>query len=266
MEITRAGYWDVDGTAAARANRRWWHDNAVDYLADHGEFLGDADFRWCPEGLREAEAQLLGDVAGADVVEIGAGAAQCSRYLLSRGARVLATDVAEGMVARSREIDARLGVSVPAVVADARALPLPDSSVDVAFTSFGALPFLPDAAAVHAEVARVLRPGGRWVFAVVHPARWMFPDDPTAGGMTITRSYFDRRPYAELAADGKVAYAEFHYTFADHIAGITAAGLQLVGLLEPQWQPGNTDVWGGWGPQRGAYLPGTAIFSSIRPR
>ena len=28
------------------------------------------------------------------------------------------------------------------------------------------------------EVARVLRPGGRWVFAVNHPMRWIFPDDP----------------------------------------------------------------------------------------
>ena len=29
-----------------------------------------------------------------------------------------------------------------------------------------------------AEAARVLRPGGRWVFSVTHPIRWAFPDDP----------------------------------------------------------------------------------------
>ncbi|HLS49355.1 MAG TPA: class I SAM-dependent methyltransferase [Actinomycetaceae bacterium] len=265
MEIARAGYWTVDAEAAARGNRRWWHDNADDYHADHGEFLGDADFRWCPEGLREAEAQLLGDIAGADVLEIGAGAGQCSRWLRARGARVLATDIAEGMVRQSARIDARLGTRVPAVVADARDLPLADASFDVVFTAFGAIPFVADPQSIHAEVARVLRPGGRWVFAVVHPARWMFPDDPGPTGMTITRSYFDRRPYAELGRGGEVQYAEYHHTLADHVAGITGAGLHVAGVLEPEWQPGNTEVWGGWGPHRGQYLPGSAIFSCRRP-
>ena len=34
----------------ARANRRWWDAEAADYYAEHGAFLGDADFVWGPEG------------------------------------------------------------------------------------------------------------------------------------------------------------------------------------------------------------------------
>ncbi|CCH88793.1 protein of unknown function [Modestobacter italicus] len=49
---------------SARANRGWWDAAAPAYLAEHGGDLGDADFLWCPEGLREADAHLLGDVAG----------------------------------------------------------------------------------------------------------------------------------------------------------------------------------------------------------
>src|SRR6476619_8607384 len=64
------------GTAeSARANRRWWDAAAPAYLAEHGGDLGDADFLWCPEGLREADAHLLGDVTGARVLEIGCGSA-----------------------------------------------------------------------------------------------------------------------------------------------------------------------------------------------
>jgi len=59
------------------ASRRWWDQTAPEYQAEHGEFLGDADFVWCPERLREADARLLGDVAGRRVLEVGAGAAQC---------------------------------------------------------------------------------------------------------------------------------------------------------------------------------------------
>jgi SAM-dependent methyltransferase len=261
-----AGYAEVDPGAATRANRSWWDANAGEYLAEHGDFLGAADFRWCPEGLREADARLLGEVAGRRVLEVGAGAAQCSRWLVGQGARVLATDVAAGMLARGAELDAATGVRVPTVQADARALPLADACVDVAFTAFGAIPFLPDAERVHAEVARVLRPGGRWVFAVVHPFRWAFPDDPSERGLTATRSYFDRTPYVEVQADGEPAYAEFHRTVGDHVREVTAAGLVLDDVVEPEWVPGNEQVWGGWGPVRGEYLPGTAIFVAHRPR
>ena len=32
----------------ARANRYWWDLDADAYQAEHGDFLGDADFVWCP--------------------------------------------------------------------------------------------------------------------------------------------------------------------------------------------------------------------------
>ena len=43
----------------------------------------------------------------------------------------------------------------------------------------------PTRRAVMREVARVLRPGGRWVFSVTHPMRWAFPDDPGPEGLTV---------------------------------------------------------------------------------
>src|SRR5919107_1345304 len=113
------GYRDLPPEEGGPVGRAWWEANAADYLSEHGAFLGDAELRWGPEGLTEAEAGLLGDVAGTRLLEVGA------------------------------------------------------------------------------EVARVLRPGGRWVFSVTHPLRWAFSDDPTREGLTVRRSYFDRRPYVE---------------------------------------------------------------------
>ncbi|HLS25489.1 MAG TPA: class I SAM-dependent methyltransferase [Beutenbergiaceae bacterium] len=266
--ISAAGYQRVDSQAAAKANRDWWSAEADSYLAEHGEFLGDADFCWCPEGLRESEAGLLGpvdDLRSQRVLEVGAGAAQCSRWLRQRGVDVVATDVAPGMIGAAAELDQRTGIHVPALVADARHLPFADDSFGVAFTAFGAIPFVADAHRVHTEVARVLRPGGRWVFSVTHPMRWSFPDDPTSHGLGVVRSYFDRTPYAELDGRGNVIYSEFHRTIGDHIRDIISAGLRVVDLIEPEWPEHNTNIWGGWGPERGAYLPGTAIFSTIKP-
>ena len=254
-----AGFADVSADGPD-PGRQWWDANADEYLAEHGDFLGAADFCWCPEGLREADAGLLGPVAGRRVLEVGCGAAQCSRWLTAAGAMVVATDISAGMLAQSRRIDRELGTEVVMVQADARRLPFADAAFDVAFTAFGALPFVPDARRVHAEVARVLVPGGTWVFSVTHPVRWAFPDDPSERGLQVTRSYFDRRPYVETDDAGQVGYAEHHRTLGDHVDELVAAGFRLQRLVEPEWPTGHDRVWGGWGPVRGARLPGTAIF------
>src|SRR4029079_13153636 len=87
--------------------------------------------------------------------------------------------------------------AVPMVQADACRLPLADASVDVACSAYGAVPFVADSAALMREVARVLRPGGRWVFSASHPLRWALPDDPGEAGLVVRSSYFDRTPYVE---------------------------------------------------------------------
>ena len=262
-QTQRAGYQAVPDDLGGRAGRGWWDANAAEYLADHGSFLGDSDFCWCPEGLRESDAHALGPEAlleGRTILEIGSGAAQCARWLTLRGARAVATDVSGTMLGASRALDAQAGTHVPVVQADARTLPFADRSFDAVFTSYGAIPFVPDAASIHAEVHRVLRPGGRWAFSVTHPIRWAFPDDPTERGLTATRSYFDRRPYVERDEVGAVTYAEYHRTLGDHVRELSTAGFVLVDLLEPEWPEGHEETWGGWSRTRGERLPGTALF------
>ncbi|MEU6850828.1 class I SAM-dependent methyltransferase [Actinacidiphila alni] len=253
---------------SSRANRRWWDRNADDYQLEHGDFLGDARFVWGPEGLDEAEAGLLGPVAGLKdkhVLEIGAGAAQCSRWLAAQGARPVALDLSFRQLQHARRIDQDQDGEtatgpVPLVQADAGALPFADASFDLVCSAYGALPFIADTARVQREVRRVLRPGGRWVFSVTHPVRWAFPDEPGPEGLTAVASYFDRTPYVEQDDRGLAVYVEHHRTLGDRVREIAAAGLRLVDLVEPEWPRWNDQDWGGWSPLRGRLLPGTAIF------
>jgi SAM-dependent methyltransferase len=254
------GRGDVDAAAAARANRGWWDSDADAYHAEHGDFLGLADFVWCPENLREADAHLLGDVEGRDVLEVGCGSAMCARWLAAGGARVVAFDLSGGMLRHARAGAAATGVDVPLVQADAQYLPFRSARFDIAFTAFGAVGFVADSARVMREVARVLRPGGRWVFATTHPIRWAFPDDPGPAGLTASISYFDRSAYVEYGRDGAPTYVEQHRTLGDRVREIVAAGFRLVDLIEPEWPAGHVREWGQWSPLRGALLPGTAIY------
>ncbi|HEX7536208.1 MAG TPA: class I SAM-dependent methyltransferase [Dermatophilaceae bacterium] len=268
MDAAPAARRDADPVETARANRTWWDIEADGYYAEHGSFLGDDDFVWGPEGLREADAGLLGEVRGKQLLEIGAGAAQCSRYAARRGARVVATDISGGMLRHgaglNRHFTVESGLTVPLVQCDATSLPFADRSFDTVFTSYGAVPFVADSATLMAQAARVLRPGGRFVFSTTHPIRWALPDDPGYAGLTVTSSYFDRTPYVEQES-GAATYVEHHRTLGDRVRELTTAGLRLLDLVEPEWQPDNQQIWGGWSPLRGALIPGTAIFVSEKP-
>ena len=255
----------VDAATTERANRADWDRSADEYQAEHGEFLGDARFVWSPEGLDEADVALLGDVGGQRVLEVGCGAAQCARWLIGRGASAVGLDLSQRQLQHSRRLDGETGSVVPTVCATASSIPFADGCFDLACSAFGALPFVADVDRVFAEVARVLRPGGRWVVSVPHPVRWMLPDDPTAAGLHVVRSYFDRTPYVETDDSGEMAYVEHHRTLGDWVRACSGAGLVLTDLLEPEWPDGHDRVWGGWGPDRGRWVPGTAVLVTHKP-
>ncbi len=250
----------ADAEATRTANRRWWNSAARAYLTEHGQDLGMADFLWCPEGLREGQARLLGNVTGRRVLEVGCGSAPCARWLAAQGAHPVAMDLSEMMLAEAAGYASRTGIHLPLVQADATELPFAGASFDIACSAFGGFPFVADAGTALAEVARVLRPGGRFVFSVTHPFHWVFPDDPDPAHLRVTSSYFDRRPYLELDAQGRPMYVEHHRTMGDWIRLLVAAGLVLDDVIEPVWQPGREVVWGYWSAGRAALVPGTAIF------
>jgi SAM-dependent methyltransferase len=255
----------ADAGETVLANRRWWDGQADEYQAEHGDFLGDVRFVWGPEGLDEAVAGLLGDVSGRRVLEIGCGAGQCGRWLVSQAARVVGIDLSLGQLGYSRRLDARSGVTLAVVQADAQRLPFAAGAFDLVCTSYGALPFVADAAAVVREAARVLCPGGRFVFSTNHPIRWAFLDDPGEGGLVAIHSYFDRRAYVEYDSGGTAVYVEHHRTLGDWVRHIAGAGLNLVDLVEPEWPADHDRTWGGWSRLRGRLIPGTAIFVCAKP-
>jgi len=256
-----AGFGEASAPDSAHANRGWWDAAADEYLRDHHDDLAGR-LVWGPEGLDEADAGLLGDVADRDVLEVGCGAAQCAAWLADRGARVVAVDLSAGMLHRAEAVPPGAPGRRALVQADARALPLADASVDVAFSAYGALPFVADPGRVLDGVARVLRPGGRWVFSVTHPFRWVFPDDAGPAGLKVGFSYFDRTPYVEHGDDGTLTYAEHHRTVGDWVRALVAAGFAVDDLVEPEWPDHLARSWGGWSPLRGRSIPGTAIFVS----
>ena len=238
----------VSAASAAAAHRKWWDENASSYLAEHGEALAGR-LQWGPEGVTEAELGLMGALSGKTVLEVGSGAGQCSQWLRSQGAEPITSDISFEMLKAGDP-------SLLKVQADGYLLPFADQSFDITFSSYGALPFLPNAPDVLREWARVTRE--RVIFSVTHPLRWALLDDPE--DLTISRSYFDRSTYIERNEKNAVTYTEHHRTIGDWVSAIVGAGLSLEKIVEPEWPESNTESWGAWSPKRGMLIPGTAIF------
>ncbi|RJQ72763.1 class I SAM-dependent methyltransferase [Pseudonocardiaceae bacterium YIM PH 21723] len=247
------------------ASRVWWDADADDYQAEHGDFLGDAEFMWCPERLREEDVQLLGDVRDQRILEVGCGSASSSRWLAAHGAQPVALDLSAGMLRHAQAGAAATGIEVPLVQASADALPFADASFDAACSAFGAIPFVADLDTVWRELVRVLRPGSRWIFSVTHPMRWIFSDDPGPQGLIAMQSYFDRTPYVEIDEGGVPTYVEHHRTLGDFVRSFHRCGLILENLIEPEWPEDHQREWGQWSPLRGELFPGTAIFVTRTP-
>lgn len=125
--------------------------------------------------LRRRAAAFTGETAAADarvplveavaaarptrILEVGCGWGELAEWVgRETGAEVVAVDLSPRMVelARERGVDARIG--------DVQALPFADGEFDVAIAAW-MLYHVPDLDRGVAELARVLRPGGRLVVA-----------------------------------------------------------------------------------------------------
>ncbi|GAA3740732.1 class I SAM-dependent methyltransferase [Streptomyces tremellae] len=108
-----------------------------------------------PPALLDAVEQAAGrGLAGADVVDVGAGTGLATRALLARGARVTAVEPGPGMAGQLH----RGLPGVPLVRGVGDALPLADTSADV--ITYAQSWHWTDRARAYAEAMRVLRPGG----------------------------------------------------------------------------------------------------------
>ena len=147
-----------------RANVAHWTQANAEYTdAQAAQSWAADEIRWGVWGRPESELNVLGDVDGLDIVELGCGTAYFSAWLARRGARVVGVDPTPAQLETARRMQQETGLEFPLVEATGEDVPLPDASFDIVHSEYGASIWA-DPFKWIPEAARLLRPGGRLIF------------------------------------------------------------------------------------------------------
>lgn len=185
------------------ATRRSWNAATRNHNAHKGDQA--AFFRDGGDVLFPEEVGLLGDLRGLDVVHLQCNAGQDTLGLARRGADVVGVDLSDEAVAFARGLSEASGIPARFENAEVVAwMHTTDARFDVAFSSYGAAGWLPDLGAWARGVARVLKPGGRFVYVEFHPAVWSVGADLRLSG----DDYFAAGPFCEPVGDYVAASGE----------------------------------------------------------
>jgi SAM-dependent methyltransferase len=112
--------------------------------------------------------ELIGDVAGLDVLDAACGTGRYALKLAEAGARVCGVDASEEMLAYARGNATKRSIVLDLRAGNLCALPFADESFDLVVCAL-ALCHVPELTPAMREFARVLRPSGRVVISDFHP-------------------------------------------------------------------------------------------------
>jgi ubiquinone/menaquinone biosynthesis C-methylase UbiE len=169
------------------------------------------------------------------VLEVGTGEGQVARAIVAEnGALVVGVDPTVNQIVEA----ARRGAGPVYARSGAESLPFPDGSFDAVVCCL-VFEHIDDVDGAHAEVSRVLRPGGRFVFCLNHPllqtpgSGWI--DDQI---LDPPEQYWRIGPYlteqAVVEEVEKDVYIRFvHRPLGRYINAMADVGMMIERMLEP---------------------------------
>lgn len=206
-----------------------WRELAQPWIKEMRE--GRAAVR---KGLLDSRMLVACDyVAGRKVIDLGCGEGRFCRMLAERGAQVTGVDREAGLIsaAKNAQLTDREFYQV-GDIEDGLTLPKETYDLAVSYLSLCDVQHLDSALA---NVSQLVRSGGRFVIANLHPMRsavgqWQKTDTGVKQHVILDR-YFQERPrrWKMLGCE----FTNFHRTLGSYLDSFSRAGFALHGLEEP---------------------------------
>jgi SAM-dependent methyltransferase len=219
----------MDWHSDAAKNRALWTEINREHTNDRAADNWALDeIVWGIWAVDESDLNILGDVRGLDVCELGSGTAYFSAWLAKLGAHPVGVDVTPAQLETARRLMAETGIEFPLVEADAGDTGLPAESFDLVLSEYGASIWV-DPARWIPEAARLLRPDGRLVFLRNSTLVVLCSGDEEPAQESLQRPQFGLYRL-EWPDEG----VEFHLPHGELIALLRANGFEIERLVELQ--------------------------------
>jgi SAM-dependent methyltransferase len=216
----------------AAKNAALWTQSNREYTDERASDNWALDsINWGIWAIDEEELNVLGDVDGLDVVELGCGTAYFSAWLAKRGARPVGVDITPAQLDTARRQMEETGIEFPLVEADAAETGLPAASADLVLSEYGASIWV-DPYRWIPEAGRLLRTGGRLVFLRNSTLVILCSPDEVPASETLQRAQFGMHRFEW--PDGGV---EFHLPHGEWIDLLRANRFEIERLIEIQAPP-----------------------------
>ena len=164
-------------------------------------------------------------------IDIGCGEGRLPRLLRERGYSVVGVDASPSLVERAAEVGPKRYI-----VADAARLPIRDACADLV-VAYMSLTDVEDMGAAVADIGRVLVPGGRFCFAILHPINTAGAYAQRTGDapFVIEGSYLDARRVVYHTDRGGIpmTFHGMHRPLSAYTDALSRAGLLIETLQEP---------------------------------
>jgi ubiquinone/menaquinone biosynthesis C-methylase UbiE len=193
--------------------------------------------------IPESELDVLGDVAGRHVLELGCGAGQWTLALHDRGARAVGIDLSEQQLAHARAAARSRPAQAGLVHGDAERLPFRNAAFDIVFCDHGAIAFARPELVVP-EISRVLRAGGLCALCMSTPIHDICFD---ASANAVTRRL--AVDYFRLSAYDDGSCVEYQLPYGAWVRLFKSAGLLVDDLIELRPPPGASTTYADFVPR-----------------
>lgn len=238
--------------------------SAYDAIADwYDAWVGSVSL--ADDAVFAAAATLMGDVEGLRVCDLACGQGRVTRYLADRGALVTGIDSSAKLLEIARGYDARRPERIEYRHDDARALDCCAAAEFDGVVCFMSLMDIADLQPTVSSVHRVLRPGGWFVFAVLHPCFNTSRSDELAVADGLVRAigrYFVEGHWRSEKRTGPPGKAGAHHrTLSTYLNTLLATGLQLEAVAEPVLGGRQAELQPIW-----TELPSALVVRCTKPR
>ena len=243
-----------------RAAKEWWDSWSQQFQEVYGGSGTEIAVDFGPGVPAGEDLDLLGELDGTEVIELGCGGAQFGIALAQEGADVTGVDISEEQLAYARERADEHETDIELIEASVMDLPMIEArSYDLAVSAF-AFQWVADLQACFDEAYRILRPGGRLVFSVDHPLYRRL--DPETGELSV--SYFDDKPRREYREELKAEMVVYRRRISEIVSPLLASGFTLKQLLEPGYADPDAyeSAYGMFQPEWMAQIPPTLIIAA----